>query len=371
MIKVLIAPRCYVQGVGVLAELGKYVAPLGKRALVAWGPVASKLFAERVEKALKEADIEMVSFQFSGECDRGQIALGVEKAKAEKCDVVIGVGGGKAIDLAKAVAMNEEVKAAMVSVPTIASNDAPTSSATVYYTEDGIMDGWDIWPFNPDLVLVDTKVVVEAPVRWLVSGIADGLATWFEAEAAYKNRVVSLFSGGVATLAAMNLARLCYDTLLEFGLAAKMDCEKHVVTPAVEKVVEANTLLSGIGFESGGVASAHAVGNTITMFEAARPYTHGERVAFGIATQLCLDDDMSDEERLDVIDFMVALGLPVTFEEVGVGDISDKQVMELAEACCVPGSLVHFHVFEVTPYDMYSALIAADALGHSRRALAG
>ena len=175
MIKVLVAPRCYVQGVGVLAELGKYVAPLGKRALVAWGPVVSKLFADSVAKALKDADIEMVSFQFSGECDRGQIALGVEKAKAEKCDIVIGVGGGKAIDLAKAVAMNEEVKAAMVSVPTIASNDAPTSSATVYYTEDGIMDGWDIWDFNPDLVLVDTQVIVNAPARWLVSGIGDGL----------------------------------------------------------------------------------------------------------------------------------------------------------------------------------------------------
>ena len=122
-------------------------------------------------------------------------------------------------------------------------------------------------------------------------------------------------------------------------------------------------------FESGGVASAHAVGNTITMFEAARPYTHGERVAFGIATQLCLDDDVPDEERLKVMDFMVSVGLPVTLEEVGVGDISDKELMDLAEACCVPGSIAHFHVFEVTPYDMYSAIIAADALGHSRRAL--
>ena len=83
MIKALLAPRRYVQGVGALAELGKYVAPLGKRALVAMGPVVSGLFAEPVEKALKEHDIEMVPFEFSGECDRGQIALGVEKAKAE------------------------------------------------------------------------------------------------------------------------------------------------------------------------------------------------------------------------------------------------------------------------------------------------
>ncbi len=374
MLKVLVAPRRYVQGAGALAELGKYVAPLGKRALVAMGPTVSGLFAEPVEKALQEHNIEMIPFEFSGECDRGQIGLGVEKAIAEKADVVIGVGGGKAIDLAKAVAFNADVMVKMVSLPTIASNDAPTSAATVYYTEDGIMDGWEIWPFNPDLVLVDTRIVVNAPVRWLVSGIADGLATWFEAEASFKKRAPNLanalYGHGVATLSAMNLAHLCYDTLMEFGLAAKMDCEKHVVTPAVEKVVEANTLHSGLGFESGGVASAHAVANGLTMLEATKPYSHGEKVAFGVATQLCLDEDIDDEERLEVVDFMVALGLPVTFEELGVTEISDEKLMEVAEAFCAPEQITHNHVFTVTPFDMYSALVAADALGHSRRALA-
>jgi glycerol dehydrogenase len=374
MLRVLVAPRRYVQGVGALAELGKYVVPLGKRALVAMGPTVGGLFAEPVEQSLQDHNIEMIPFEFSGECDRGQIALGVEQAITKEVDVVIGVGGGKAIDLAKAVAYNSDVMVRMVSLPTIASNDAPTSAATVYYTEDGIMDGWEIWPFNPDLVLVDTQVVVNANVRWLVSGMADGLATWFEAEASFKKRAPTLanalYGHGVATLSAMNLAHLCYDTLLEFGLTAKMDCEQHVVTPAVEKVVEANTLHSGLGFESGGVASAHAVANGLTMLEATKPYSHGEKVAFGLTTQLCLDEDIDDEERLEVVDFMVALGLPVTLEELGIGDISPEQLMELAEAFCGPEQITHNHVFAVTAFDMYSALVAADTLGHNRRALA-
>jgi glycerol dehydrogenase len=364
MIKVFIAPRRYVQGVGVLAEIGKYIAPLGKRALIAWGPVVYAKFGAQVEKSLKDYGVEPVPFTFSGECDRGQIGLGVEKAKAENIDIVIGLGGGKAIDLAKAVAMS--VKARLASVPTIASNDAPTSAATVYYSEDGVMTGWDLWPVNPDLVLVDSQVIVQAPVRWMVSGMGDGLCTWYEAEAAFKGRRTSL-AGGLSTMAALTLARLCGDTLLEYGVDAKRDCEKQVVTPAVEKVIEANTLLSGLGFESAGVAAAHAIGNGMTMRASTRAFTHGERVAFGLATQLCLDDDISVDERLKVVDFMVAVGLPVTFEEVGMGDVTPDELMKMAEAFCSPGQITHNHVFTVTPYDMYSALVAADALGRSRK----
>jgi glycerol dehydrogenase len=368
MIKVFIAPRRYVQGVGVLKDIGKYVAPLGKRVLVAWGPVVSDLFAETVQASFKEHELVLIPFKFSGECDRGQIGLGIDKARAENAQVIVGLGGGKAIDLAKAVAM--ELDAKLVTAPTIASNDAPTSAATVYYTEEGLFEGWDIWPRNPDLVLVDTQVIVNAPVRWLASGIGDGLATWFEAEAAYKGRRIAL-AGGVATQAALALARLCYDTLMDFGEDAVRDCAEHIVTPAVERVIEANTLLSGLGFESAGVASAHAIGNGLTTFEQCMPFSHGEKVAFGVGTELCLDEDVDPEERLEVFDFMVTVGLPVTLEELGLGDLSPEALMEFAVAMCGPGQITHNHVQTVEPFDLYSAMVAADKLGHERRVLAG
>jgi glycerol dehydrogenase len=366
MVKVFIAPRRYVQGVGVLKEIGKYLAPLGKRALVVWGPNVSQLYGKMVSESLADNKVELCSFVFSGECDRPQLARGLEEAKAASADVVVGLGGGKAIDLGKAVAMGAGVKFA--SVPTIASNDAPTSAASVFYTCDGDFEGWDIWPVNPDLVLVDTEVIVNADARWLVSGMGDGLCTWYEAEAAFKGRRTAL-AGGVATLAAMNLARLCGETIFEFGVDAKRDCELHVVTPAVEKVVEANTLLSGLGFESGGVATAHAIGNGLTSV--AKPFSHGERVAFGLAAQLCMDEDIPVAERLRAVDLMVAVGLPVTFEELGIGDISREQLLELAAGFAGEGSITHNHVFTVTPFDIYSAMVAADALGHERRKLAG
>lgn len=366
MIKVLVAPSRYVQGAGALDDAGKFVAPLGKRALVVWDKVVHGLISARLEAGFKKHDVELISFLFSGECSRNQLKLGIALAKEKGAEVIIGAGGGKAIDMAKAIGFN--VGARIVSLPTIASNDAPTSGCTVYYTDEGVIDGFDVWPRNPDMVLVDLEVIANAPVRWLVSGIGDALATWFEAEAAFKGRRPA-FAGGVPTMTAMTLARLCYDTLMEYGLDAKRDVENHVVTPALEKVVEANTLLSGLGWESGGLACAHTIGNSITILECTHPYSHGEKVAFGLVTQLCLDDDIVPEERNMVVDFMIDIGLPVTFAEIGMEKVSREELMNVAEQLTAEGNFIHNHVFPVKAYDFFSAMISADALGRARKAL--
>lgn len=364
MIKALLAPGRYVQGAGALEEAGKFIVPLGKKVLVVWDKVVCGLISDRLYASLQKHGVEPISFEFSGECSRSQTELGIEKARAVGADVVIGAGGGKAIDLAKAIAF--PINARIVALPTIASNDAPTSACTVYYTEDGVLDGFDIWPRNPDLVLVDTQVIANAPIRWLVSGIGDALATWFEAEAAFKGRRPA-FSGGVPTQTAMHLAKLCYETLIEYGMEARQDAEQHVVTPALEKVVEATTLLSGLGWESGGLATAHTLGNGLTIVHETHPYSHGEKVAFGLATQLCLDDDITPQERLKVIDFMVALGLPVTMKEIGMGEMSREEIMKVAEQLSGPGQFLHNHVFPVTAFDLFSAMVKADALGVERK----
>jgi glycerol dehydrogenase len=367
MIKVLEGPRKYVQGADVLAEAGKWILPIGRRALVVWGRETRAQVGATLEASLRAAGIEIVEYECSGWCTHSQIDAGIARGKAEGIDVTVGVGGGRSIDMAKAIAWG--INGKVVTVPTIASNDAPTSAETVYYTEDGTMAGWDCWPANPDLVLVDTKVIAQAPVAWLVAGMGDALSTWFEAEAAYKGRRTTI-AGGVATMAAMHLARLCYDTLMECGVQARQDAARHVVTPAVDRIIEANTLLSGLGFESAGVCTAHAVGNGLTARKETANFSHGQRVAFGVATQLCLDEDISNAERLRVFDWMVAVGLPVTFEELHLAGISEPEIMALAEAFAGPGSIAHNHVFAITPFDLYSAMMAADALGQERRRLA-
>jgi len=139
------------------------------------------------------------------------------------------------------------------------------------------------------------------------------------------------------------------------------------VPPALEKVVEATTLLSGIGWESGGLATAHTLGNSLTIVPETHPYSHGEKVAFGLATQLCLDDDITPEMRQKVVDFMIEIGLPVTLKEIGMGEISREELMKVADALTGPGQFLHNHVFPVTAFDLYSAMLKADALGKERK----
>ena len=156
------------------------------------------------------------------------------------------------------------------------------------YSDAGVVEGSRFYRKNPDLVLVDTQVIALSPPRLLVAGMGDALATWFEAKTCVAGHVKNM-RGGLATQSALALAKLCYRTLLADGADALRAVQTQVVTPALERLVEANTLLSGLGFESAGLAAAHAIHNGLTTVSATHAYLHGEKVAFGLLTQLVLE----------------------------------------------------------------------------------
>ena len=365
---VLIAPRKYVQGRGVLAEAGAYVRLLGKKPLVIWDACVKQLVGATILTSLKEAGLEAVEVLFEGDSTKAEVARIAEIARQAGADVVIGVGGGKTLDTGKAVAVATGAKT--VTCPTIASNDSPTSAATVWYDTDGNCCGWECWPFNPDVVLVDSQVIANGPVRAFVAGMGDALATWLEAEASYKSRAATL-AGGVPTMAGLAIARLSFDVLMEHGIEAKRALEHHALTPAVEKCIEANVLLSGLGFESGGLATAHMIANTLPSFPECKRFMHGEKVGFGVISQLCLDDEKDTDEIHAIVDFEIAVGLPVTFADLDLEGVSRERLRLIGEACAAKGSLCENHPFQVTAEDVVDAMIAADALGRERKRLRG
>ena len=152
------------------------------------------------------------------------------------------------------------------------------------------------------------------------------------------------------------------DTLMKEGVKAKLALEAGACTKAVEKVIEANTLLSGIGFESGGLAGAHAIHNGFTVLDECHHMYHGEKVAFGTITQLVLED-IPAEELEDIIDWCIELGLPVTLKELGITEVTDEKLMAVATAACAENDTLHNMPFEVTPETVCAAIKAADAYG--------
>ena len=362
MKRTAIFPGRYVQAEGALEELGEEIARLGRTPLIVVGGTAERSIIPRHLPGWR-GQFEPGVEPFGGECCDEEVDRLTRAAKGRGCDLIVGMGGGKVIDTAKAV--GHALAAPVAVVPTIASTDAPTSAVSVIYTEEGAFLRYLFLPRNPDLVLVDTRVIAEAPVRFLVAGMGDALATWFEAESC-RQAYSPNQCGGTGTLAACNLARLCYDTILEHGVAAKIACGQNVVTPALSHVVEANTLLSGLGFESGGLAAPHSIHNGLTRLAGTHDYYHGEKVAIGVLAGLFLTDRPGRLIR-EVYEFCEAVGLPTTLAQVGIGDATDDELPQVAEAACAEGETIHHEPCPVSPEAVLAALKTADKFGRDRQ----
>lgn len=359
MARVFISPSRYVQGPGELARLGSYVAAYGSHALVVISAGGLRRSGDVVSASFAEAGVGLTYDSFNGECSQAEIDRLVGVYRSAGTDVVVGIGGGKIFDTAKAVAA--AVDAPVVIVPTIAATDAPCSALSVIYTDDGQFKEYQFFKRNPDLVLMDTEVICKSPVRLTVSGMGDALATYFEARACRRSDATTC-AGGHVTEAAMALARLCYETLISDGLKAKLAFEAGACTESVERIIEANTLLSGLGFESAGLAGAHAIHNGMTALPETHAYYHGEKVAFGTLTQLVLENA---DELYEVLDFCVEVGLPVTLAQLGVEDASYERVLEVARLACAENDTLGNMPFEVTPEKVAAAMLAADAYGRA------
>ena len=359
MANVIGSPSRYVQGRGELAHLYEHCEKYGKDLFVLVSASGKKRVEGKIAQSVEGTGAKVVYETFNGECSQKEIDRVVEAFKASGCSVVVGIGGGKIHDTAKAAAYY--AGAPVVIVPTIASTDAPCSALSVIYTDEGVFDRYLFLPANPTVVLVDTDIVAAAPARLLVSGMGDALATYFEARACQASGASNCV-GGKVTLAAMSLARLCYETLLADGLKAKLAVERHVCTTAVENVIETNTYLSGVGFESGGLAGAHAIHNGLTAIPETHSLYHGEKVAFGTLVQLVLENAPL-EELEEVLEFCTEVGLPTTLADLGVENPTQEQLMEVAKLACADADTLHNMPFPVDADSVYAAILAADELG--------
>ena len=358
------SPLRYVQGQGEFGRLPLYTAPYGNACVIIDGFLYQDLNA-RLEKAYAESDAKFVSISFNGECCEEEVERIGKIARENGAAVIVGAGGGKTMDTAKICA--DEMGLPVIIAPSSASTDAPVSEIAVVYKPDGEYIGSRKMKKNADLVLVDTEIIVKAPRRLFVAGMGDALATWLEAQACECSDSPNYIGSGMRRCkAGMAIAKASWDILFEDGEKALMALDSGVVTEAFENVVEANTLLSGLGFLNTGLATAHGIHSGLTVLPETHKYLHGEKVAFGIVCQMVIEN--TPAETVDkVMRFMVSIGLPVTLADLGV-EATHEKVMAIAEKTA-NGPLIHQEPFAVTTERVYGAIIAADALGRKYKGL--
>jgi glycerol dehydrogenase len=155
---------------------------------------------------------------------------------------------------------------------------------------------------------------------------------------------------------AYEIARFCRDTIFEFGAAALAECDAKVPGPALERVVEANILLSGIGFESGGVAAAHAIHHGLCELDDVHHHLHGEKVAIGVLAGLRLHGLDEDYARIQA--FCRSVRLPTRLADIGIAEATPEKLAIVAKRACRAGEIIHNEPMPVTETMVFDALEA-------------
>ena len=357
------SPKKFIIGKGLLAQMHEYVSDFGDNAFI----IADEFILGRIEdEAQTELKLQGITSRverFNYECCEAEIQRLASLAEQADTKVIVGVGGGKTLDTAKAVAFYRKLP--VILYPTLASTDAPCTALSVIYTETGEFERYLFLPQNPDAVIADTSIIAAAPARFFAAGIGDALATYFEARACYQADGVNLVLKKPSRTG-LGLAELCYQLLSE-NVAAAMDAvNNQIVTPALEQTIEATIYLSGVGAEAGGLAAAHAVNNGMSAVAELHGAQHGEKVVFGLLTQLVLENAPQNEID-NVIRIIKTAGLPLTLADMGLKHFREEEWRKVAEIACAEGDTMGNMPMAVNADDVYQAMIAANAMAERYR----
>ena len=354
------SPLRYIQGPNEIKNLYKHLKDWGINFFIIIGPNSAEEVLNDVKQSFKDCKGKVIFANFKGDSTVNHIKELTQKAKRSKCDCIIGIGGGKCVDTTKAVAYY--CNSHCVLVPTSASCDAFCAPSAVLYNDKHEFVGVCYPHKSPDMVIIDSQVIANSPLRLLKAGLGDALSTYIEARTAWRSgREINEWKG-YPSISSYALAKLCYETILKQGYKACVACQNKVVTQALEDVIEANIYLSTIGFESSGLGAAHSIQIGLCTIPEVEKYLHGEIVAFTSLVALVLEN--ADIEQINIVlQFLYSIGLPMCLEDLGLKNPTEKQLKKIATASTIDNFHMYKMPFKVPPEMAHAALIVADKLG--------
>jgi glycerol dehydrogenase len=310
----LTAPVQYISGPDTLSDCGRFISKWGRNVLVSGGKRALKSVKSKLFPALEAVGVKYEVNRFSGECSDENIAGLVEKVHKFELEAMIGVGGGKSLDTAKSAA--EICNVPVICIPTIAATCAAASLLSVIYTSEGVYKRDHYLGKNPNLVLVDTNVIANAPVEYLESGILDSLAKWYEGKVAFQGVAVP----DIFSVAAIKLAELLNEVMEREAVNAVQAVKQRQATVAVAQITDLNIYLAAviqcIGKKTRG-AAAHALHAGLSVIPQSHAILHGYKVGYGIVTQLFMEKaELTEIGR--VVKFFRQLDLEPSFKGLGL-----------------------------------------------------
>ena len=197
--------------------------------------------------------------------------------------------------------------------------------------------------------------------------MGDALSTYPECRANVQSASPNYVNSGYhQTIACIAVSKACHETILTKGVSAKLAAEQGLCTKDVEDVIEANTLLSGLGVQNGSCAGAHSIAEGITVLEPCAKLLHGEVVAFGILVQLIVEGAPA-EELDELYTFFEEVGLPTTFDDLGIPDATEADIRKAAETSM--HSYWDVEPFAVNPQMVFDGIMMANTLGKRRKGL--
>ncbi len=355
LLSLTVAPARVLRGSQALADAGEAIAKLGDRPLVVGGNATLSTLAPQLQRTLKQQKLSYADASYSPDCSEASLATLRDAVNTHQADLIIGIGGGKALDTAKLLAYQCQLP--VVTIPTSAATCAAWTALSNIYSDQGAFLYDVSLDRCPDLLILDYSLIQTAPQRTLVAGIGDALAKWYEAS------VSSGTSTATLMIAAVQQARVLRDILFQ----KSADALKEPGSEAWRDVVDATVLLAGVIGGLGGAqcrtVAAHAVHNGLTYSPEAHQALHGEKVAYGILVQLRLEEmvqgnQLAASARQQLLKFYTDMGLPQTLNDLGLGNITLAQLQKAADIACSPSSDIHRLPFEVMPEQLMAAMVS-------------